>query len=165
MYYTRSAHRSGFTLIEMIIVIAVISVVSLVTAPLGIQFYNSQTITGMQGQLGDSLTRARSQAVTQKNDSAYGLCLNNVFWSTGTTTASYALYAGTTGTACSSHNTLADDQYQLLAGTYITFPTPMNEIGFAKHTGTPTATGTISIVWNGLTKTLTLDNLGTVVEN
>ncbi len=165
MQHRRSIHRSGFTIIEMIIVIAVISVVSLVTAPLGIQFYNSQTITGIQGQLGDSLTRARSQSATQKNDSAYGLCLNNVFGSNGTTTSSYTLYAGNDGAACSSHNTVADDQYQLLSGTYITFPTSTNEIGFAKHTGTPTATGTISIVWNGLTKTLTLDNLGTVVEN
>jgi prepilin-type N-terminal cleavage/methylation domain-containing protein len=154
-------NRSGFTIIEILIVIAVIATVSLVTAPLGLQFYNSQTLVGIQGQLGDTLTRARSQSVVQKNDSAYGVCLNN----SGSSTLSYTLYQGASGSACSTHNTINDENYLLLSGTAMTFPASATEINFAKHTGTPTATGTISIVWNGLTKTITVDSLGTIIEN
>ncbi|MEI6396900.1 MAG: prepilin-type N-terminal cleavage/methylation domain-containing protein [Candidatus Taylorbacteria bacterium] len=153
----------GFTIIEMIIVLAVISVVSMVTAPLGLQFFNGQTIAGMQGQLGDTFTRARSQSIAQKDDSSYGVCLNT----TASSTTSYVLYTGGVGSACSSHNTATDELYAVQAGTLITFPgsTTIPEINFAKHTGTPTATGTISVVWNGFTKTLTIDSLGTIVEN
>ena len=153
----------GFTIIEMIIVLAVISVVSLVTAPLGLQFFNSQTIDGMQSQLGDTLTRTRSQSVAQKNDSQYGVCLNT----SGSSTVSYVLYTGAAGSPCSSHNATTDEKYALQSGTVVTFPgsstTP--EINFAKHTGLPSATGTISVVWNKLTRTLTIDSLGTIVEN
>ena len=153
----------AFTIIEIIIVLAVISVVSLVTAPLGVQFFNSQTITGYQAQLGDALTRARSQSIVQKDDSQYGVCLI----STGgaSTTASYTLYQGAAGTECSAHNGAADELYPVLGDMTITFPASSTEINFAKHTGTPTATGTISMTWNNYTKTLTIDNFGSIVEN
>ncbi len=150
--------ENGFTVLEIIIVVAVISLISFVSAPLGIQFYNSQTIVGIQGQLNDSLTRARSQAIVQKDDSSYGICLINV----PATTTSYILYKGTT---CATRTVSADENYPLIAGVNISFPNIVTDINFAKHTGTPSATGTISIVWNDLTKTLSLDNLGTIVQN
>lgn len=156
----------GFTILEMIIVVAIIAVVSLVTAPLGIQFYNTQLVNSLEGQLGDTLTRARSQSVVQKGDSQYGVCLN----SSSGYTPSFVLYQGATGTPCASHNTSYDENYPILSSALLTFPsstppTGIPEINFSKHTGTPSATGTITIVWNGITKTMTVDNLGTVVEN
>ena len=157
---------AGFTLIEMLIVIVIISVVSLVTAPLGIQFYNDQTIIGMQGGLGDTFTRARSQSVVQKNDNNYGVCILN----SGSSTIQYVLYTGVAGIPCSGHNAPTDEVYPLLTNTLITLPlvapytSSTTEINFAKHTGTPTATGTITIAWNGFVKTLTIDSLGSIVE-
>ena len=153
--------RRGFTILEVIIVLAVIMVVSLVTAPLGLQFYNGQTIVGIQGQIGDTLTRARSQSVVQKGDDQYGICLNT----NGIYTQTFVLYKGAAGAACSSHNTSYDESYQVLGNTIIYLPASSTEISFAKHTGKPTATGTVSIIWNGLMRTLTVDSFGTVVEN
>jgi|GEM_PF-878054 len=151
---------AGFTLIEVVIVLAVITVVSLITAPLGIQFYDGQTITGAQGRLGDALTRARSQSVVQENDIQYGVCLIG----SGNSTSTYVLYAGAAGSACVTHNNPTDELSTVNDGTVITFPGSATEINFAKHTGIPSATGTISIVWNGYTRTLTVDSLGTIVE-
>ena len=153
--------KNGFTILEIIIVIAMISLVATVTAPLGIQFYNSQTLNSVESQIGDSLTRARSQSMVQKNDSQFGMCLNTA----GGFTTSFVLYQGIAGSACSTHTTINDEQYPILGNTTVTFPGGVTEINFAKHTGLPSATGTISVAWNGLTKTLTIDSLGTVVEN
>ena len=153
--------QKGFTILEMIMVVAIIALISIVSAPLGLQFSNGQTINGIQGQIGDSLTRARSQAVAQKNDSQFGVCVNI----TSGFTTSFVLYQGASGPACSTHNTPYDETYQVLSNTTITFPGSAAEINFAKHTGTPSVTGTTTISWNGLTRTVTVDSLGSVVEN
>jgi prepilin-type N-terminal cleavage/methylation domain-containing protein len=153
----------GFTMVEILLVIAMVSLISFVTAPLGIQFYNSQNIDGMQGQLGDILTKARSQAIVQKGDLQYGIYLQHGFTPEGvSTTPSFTLYAGP---SYALRDTTRDESYLNLADTLITLPTSTTmEINFAKHTGTPSATGTISIYWNGLERNILLDDMGTVLE-
>lgn len=164
MCYNLPIMIRAFTIIEIVIVVAVISVVSLVSAPLGIQFFYSQTLVGAQSQLGDALTRARSQSIVQKNDAQYGVCLIPTGDESGSI-ASYTLYQGAAGTDCASHTAGVDEPYPALDGMIITFPGSATEINFAKHSGLPSATGTISLTWNGLTKTLTIDSQGTIVEN
>jgi prepilin-type N-terminal cleavage/methylation domain-containing protein len=149
--------RGGFTILELIIVVAVIALISFVSAPLGLQFYNSQMIDGVQSQLGDSLTRARSRSIVQEGDSQYGVCLVNV----PATTTSYILYQGT---SCPGTLGGFDEVYPLINGVAVTFPASVTDINFAKHTGTPSATGTISINWNSLTRTITVDDFGTITE-
>ena len=153
--------KGGFTLLELVLVVAVISALALITAPIGLRFYNSQTVAAIQARLGDALDRARSQSMVQKDDSQYGVCIIN----TGEFTSSYVLYTGAPGSDCATHTNPSDEAYQVFGNALITFPASITEIGFAKHTGIPTATGTISVLWNNITKTLTVDSFGNVVAN
>ncbi len=146
--------RAGFTLIEIIIVVAIIALASVATAPLGINFYQSQNITGIQSGLVEVLGRARSQSATQLNDSQYSLYMAT------STSLSYTLFKGSDW---ATHVTTLDEPYQVPSGTTITFPGASTYIRFAKHTGLPTvATGTIRISRDGLVRTITLDDFGNV---
>ena len=156
MIFSRQYSR-GFTLLELIIVLAVVALLSFTTAPLGLQFYYSQNINGIRSTLGDTLARARSMSLVQQNDTSYGVALINV----PATTTAYVLYQGPTyATRVAS----ADLVTYLVSGVSLTFPGTVTEINFGKHTGTPTATGTISVSWNGLTRNLSIDNFGYLVE-
>ena len=137
----------------MIIVVAVISVVGILSAPAGIQFYRTQTINGIQTQLADTLQRARSQSVAQKNDSQFGIYLSS------SVASQYVLYQGA---SYATRDATLDEPYQILPSTTIVFPGSNTEIDFTKHTGMPSATGTITITRDSLTRTIVIDTYGNV---
>jgi prepilin-type N-terminal cleavage/methylation domain-containing protein len=153
--------KNGFTIIEVVIVLAVIAVVSIVSLPMGIQFFNGQNIESIQSQFADTLNRARSQSMSQKGDAQYGVCIIN----SAPYTSSYVLFMGTYS-ACSTLALAGENEvYPLLDGIQIEYPDPLiDNISFAKHTGLPSATGTIAISWNGIQRTISIDSFGTIVE-
>ena len=152
--------KNGFTIIEIVIVLAVIAMVSIVSLPMGIQFFNGQNIESVQSQLADTLNRARSQSMAQKGDAQYGVCIIN----STPYTSSYVLFKGTY-TACSSMSANGENEvYPLLDGILIEFPLAVDNISFAKHTGVPSWNGSSTIYWNGLQRTISVDTFGTIVE-
>jgi prepilin-type N-terminal cleavage/methylation domain-containing protein len=71
--YHRRA-RGGFTLLELIVVIAIIMIVSAATIPLGLNFVRMYKVSGAAQNIAAEIQRARSQAV--KRNSARGILLN-----------------------------------------------------------------------------------------
>ena len=57
-----------------------------------------------------------------------------------------------------------NEVYPLLDGILIEFPLTVDNISFAKHTGTPSWTGSSTIYWNGIQRSISVDSFGTIVE-
>lgn len=149
--------KHGFTLLELIMVVAIVAVIAFVTTPLTIQFYQTQTLNGVQNQLLEVLGRARNKSVAQLNDSAFGVYL------AASTSLTYTLFQGST---YATRTSLLDEFYDVPPSTTIVFPGNATTILFTKHTGIPvnesggSATGTIVITRGGTTKTITVDEFG-----
>lgn len=68
-----SVHMRGFSLIELVLVVALVGVVSVFTYPMSLSLYNSQVFSDAHNVLVDSLHIAHSYALTQKNDTSHGV--------------------------------------------------------------------------------------------
>ena len=61
-----SRSQSGFTLIEVLVVIIIIGVLSAIAAPGWLAFINNRRISTMRGQVADSLRKAQTDAKTTR---------------------------------------------------------------------------------------------------
>ncbi len=68
-----SVYMKGFSLIEFMLVVALVGVVSVITFPMSLSLYNSQIFSDAHNGLIDSLRVAHSYALTQKNDTSHGV--------------------------------------------------------------------------------------------
>ncbi len=67
------AKNKGFTLAELLITIALMAIFTVITVPYGIKFYRSRTIEEESRALVNVLERAKSHAVSGKEDSSWGI--------------------------------------------------------------------------------------------
>ncbi len=77
--------KKAFTLIEVIIVIALITLVSVIVIPIGIEFYENEAIERELGLLKKNLELTRDQSIGGKLDSA---------WSVKLETEQYTIFKG-----------------------------------------------------------------------
>ena len=121
---------NGFTFIEIAIVVALTSLLLIVIIPLALQFFKTQNVTDTTTTLLSSLRDAHSMAVSQKNNSSFGVKFLS---------SSYVVFQGSSYTS----RTQSED-------TVIPVPTNttisgMSEIVFTKRTGIPNITGVILV--------------------
>jgi prepilin-type N-terminal cleavage/methylation domain-containing protein len=67
--------RKGFTLIELIVVTAIVLVIVGAVVPVGISFYRSQVVDETAHDVLAVLRRAQMLATLQKNDSPFGVAI------------------------------------------------------------------------------------------
>lgn len=137
----------GFTLVELLIVIAVASLVSLLTLPVGIKFFQSQTLDETSSDILNTLRRAYSQAVFQKNDNAFGVKFLS---------GSYVLFQGSSYAA----RTISEDESFTLPGGVTT--SGIDEIVFAKLTGIPNTTGALTVTLGSDSQALDINSHGKI---
>jgi len=65
--------RGGFTVIELLIVISLITLFSFLTAPFSIEFYREQTLDEEAQFLANNLKNTQSHAMAGKDDIAWGV--------------------------------------------------------------------------------------------
>ncbi len=63
----------GFTLLELMIVIALMVIFAVLTLPYGMNFYRSRTVEEESRTISNVLARAQSHAITGKEDSNWGV--------------------------------------------------------------------------------------------
>ncbi len=132
--------HKGFTLLEMMVALGIIILLAAVTVPFYNQISFSRTTESARGELTSVLRLAASQASASQNDSAFGVyILSN----------HYILFRGN---SYASRIAVEDRSFDLPAGITLS---GLNEVVFAKQTGLPNVTGTISLI-NQLGQTMTV---------
>ncbi len=143
-------------MLELLLAVAALGIIAAVAVP----FSNSTTVRGdlasSSRTLETSLRRAYTYARAGDNNSDWGVYAT----STGAVVFSGASYTG--------RDTGMDESGDFglpvtLGGTLATLGAA--EVVFAEGSGTPSATGTITLTASGDTKTLTLNAEGAVIAN
>ncbi len=145
---------TGFTLIETLLVVAIIVVIFAFSAPYGLNFYQNQLVSETQINIIDALERSRHSAVLQKNDSKFGVAFNQIEGSN-----SYVVFQGN---SYAQRVGAEDDIYPVLSEIVFS---GLGEVVFSKLTGLPSATGTITITYGDVSKSVTINDSGLVSKN
>lgn len=143
--------NKGFSLIEMIVVMGMMLVVFYFSVPYGINFYRSQMLEAARGNIINALEQARHNAILQKNDSNFGVTLSQV-------ANSYVVFQGT------AYGTRAVDQDEIFPLSADIAYTGLTDVIFYKLTGLPSATGTISLTYGTVSKTILIGDSGGISE-
>lgn len=138
----------GFSLIELLIVIAIGTVLLALTLPVGFSFYRSVISDDVAEEIATTLRKASEEARMGKNDIVHG-----VYFGSSTVThfqgVSYALRVAP-----------ADEVTGLQPAVTLTgFPA---EVTFAKVTGMPSATGTLVVSLYGYTHQVKINSRGVI---
>lgn len=130
-----SIAQRGVTILEVLISIAIISTLASLSFVVFTQFIQTQSVDKEAGAVISSIAYARSQSMSGRNDSAYGIH----FASTTMT-----IFMGTSYNASSVNNVVRT----LSSGVVVSrlaLGTGVTDVVFGKLTGTPSATGTLTI--------------------
>lgn len=128
--FPNSKRKRGFTLVELLLVIALMLIVGVFMFPLGISFYRSQMTNEAIEGIQSALRRAQTFAITGKHDSSFGVKFSE---------SSYVLFEGE---SYASRITSEDELYTI--GAHIEDGT-LDEIVFEPFSGLPSATGVIEV--------------------
>lgn len=144
-------YKKGFTLIEVLLVIALGTVLTALALPVGFRFYQFQIADEAATGVLSALRNAESNARLGKEGSAFGIKF---------LPASYVVFQGDTYAA---RLTARDEIFSLPPDTDI--GSASDEIVFARVTGAPSATGTITLSLYGRTHVIDLNDAGVVTQN
>lgn len=138
---------TGFTILEILIVLGIVSILISLSASPGLDFYRSQQIESKSREIVQNLRRSQMKAMSSESDSSFGIYF---------TTNSYTLFKG--------------DNYALRqSGFDEVFEIPsiitlsgLSEIVFSKLEGEPNVTGDIILTSNSQTRTININELGRI---
>lgn len=136
-------------MVEVLIVVAIAAIVFLFSAPYSLNFYRTQLVEETRNNIVDALERARHNAALQKNDSQFGVYIND-------TTDQFVVFQGA---SYATKVDLYDEVYDLLPDIVVTGET---EIVFSKLTGNPDQTGTTTITMGNISRGILTEESGTI---
>lgn len=153
MFFIKQQKNSGFTLMELIIVIALVGILAILAIP----FYQSLQLKADLNQVGEKLAsdlrRQQTYAASGKGASAWGARFN---------TDSYTLFKGASFVL---RDPTADEVVNLPKSVYLSFP--MTELFFSNPTGGTLSPGqlTLTNLVNNQTLTINIFSQGLVQLN
>src|SRR3989338_10732200 len=124
--------KSGFTLLEVMIVVAILAIIMGATMSSGFGFYTNQSLIGERDGLTSLLRHARGRAMNNTNQSSHGVYIS-------TSTNQYILFQGA---SYASRSQDYDLPFPKSPGATFTVP---SEILFTAVTGVSSASGTITL--------------------
>ncbi len=139
---------AGFTLIEVLLSVAVIAVLAGISAPVFTRLATKNDLDTAFVSLAQ--TWRRGQELSMAND-------GDIVWGVKVAAGSITLFKGT---SFASRDTNYDEVFSM--PLTISVSGAVTEITFNKLTGTPSATGTVSLTSFDDTTTLTINSKGTV---
>lgn len=139
--------RAGFTLTEVLITIALLGVLVAITLPVGISFYQRETLEDTALNVGSTLRRARLQAIAEKRDAAFGVKILST---------SFVLFEGG---SWAGRTVTEDESFNFPTGVSAA---GLDEVVFVKLSGEPNMTGTITLSLGGAGRTITVNPRGVI---
>lgn len=146
---SRPAVERGFTLLELLLTIAIGVAIFSLTVPTMIRFYRSQIVDDTAKNMVDSLRRAHQYSIAQVDGQSYGVKLLPL-------SNSYVLFQGS---SYALRNTVEDE-----VETYpsiVTIDATSTEVVFSRLHGTSTVSGTWTLS-GGLTRSIIISPQGTI---
>ena len=142
--------EKGFTLIEVLLIIAIIIALALLTLPIGINFYKTQQLDTVTNGIIQALRRAQLKAMSQTNDN-FGIYLGSG------QTGQYSLFKG------DSYEDRTDEEVFDIINS-ISF-SGVSEVVFSKLQGLPTLTGSgddIILTADSETRIININEIGRI---
>ncbi len=147
--------QKGFTLIEMLVVIAVIGIIALVVMPSFSTMRQRAVLKSATSDVLSALDKARSQTLASVNSSEYGVHFQS---------DKVVIFKGTVYSAVDANN-----ENILIASpatiSTITLSGGGSDVYFNRLTGAPNKTGTVVVSVSSVTKTVTINATGAASMN
>lgn len=138
----------GFTLIELILVIAILSFISLFSAPFYSRFLLQNAVDNTVDELSGSLRKAQTYSMAGKQGSS---------WSVNFSANTITLYKGT---VFAVRDTALDEKFSINPNVNVS---GMSDISFSRITGLPTpGSAAITVSSHGNSKTVIMNSQGVV---
>lgn len=141
--------QSGFTLIEVIISIGILSIIVVLGLFISMDFFRSYAFRYEQDLVVSALQKARSRAMANVNQSVHGFC-----WDTN----DYVIFEGSNSTCPAS-----GDKIPRSKEISISSDIANNIIIFDQLKGSSGTTGSITVSGQGKTATITINSLGAII--
>jgi prepilin-type N-terminal cleavage/methylation domain-containing protein len=145
MQYIKS--KNGFTLIELSLVIALFIVVLSLAVPYGLRFFRIERLDGISRDILSNLRLSQSQAISQKQDSDFGIYIGN---------RSFVTFIGS---SYATREVLYDQIFNFSDQVIIS---GLSEIVFYRLTGLPSNSGEIRLEGEDRTNIITINQQGII---
>jgi len=136
--------RCGFSLIELILVVAIVLTLGVLSSVFYSRFLNQNSVANVSDQFASQLRKAQTYAMAGKQNSSWG-----VKYTAGTIT----LFASSSGAF--------DETFSVNGNIGVS---GFSQVIFAKTTGIPDLTPTITISGGGNTKIVSVNSQGAVLR-
>lgn len=138
-------NKKALTLIELLIVVVILGTLTALTAPLTSRMLVRNSVAQTKEQVKNQLKKAQMYAMSGKAGGAWGVAVS------GTNLVLFQ------GNSYASRNTAFDEKLGIETNTVIT---GLSEVVFARATGVPSATPTITITSANETDTFSINSQG-----
>lgn len=138
---------TGFTLVEILLVMGMLTFLATIIVPTTLDFYKSQQLDTHTRQIIQALRIAQLSAMSVEEDSSFGVYLTN---------DNYTLFRGSSYV---TRETQYDEVFDL---PQIVNISGLSEAVFSKLDGLPSATGQIILTNNIKTNTIDINEMGRV---
>jgi prepilin-type N-terminal cleavage/methylation domain-containing protein len=140
-------NEKGFTLIELILVIGIITIVGFAAVPFYSRFFTQNAVANTTDQFAAELRKAQLYSMVGKQNGAWGV---------NYTTNLITLFQGNSFAA---RNTAFDEKFSVNSNITIS---GFTFVTFTHATGTPSATQSITILGNNDSRIITVNAQGVV---
>lgn len=147
-FSNRATNKPAFTLTEIILVIALVTIVSSIGVAVGIQAFSAQQLSANRDLLVSSLYQAQASARASVNNTNWGVHI----------TSANELYIFS-GNDFASRDTTEDISFNLSNNVEITGTT---EIVFTRVSGLPDSIASFVLTDSGTSLTINVNDLGTI---
>jgi len=137
----------GFTLLEILLVIGIISILLILIIPVSLDFYRNQELETQTQFLIQTLRRAQLKAMSVEFDSSYGVYISN---------QNYILFKG------NSYLTRDARYDEVFNVPGIISMSGISEVVFSKLEGKPSTTGNIILSINSGAETISINGIGRI---
>lgn len=140
-------YREGFTLVELLVILALIGLTGLVSVPFYTRFFTQNAVSNTYDQLLSQLRRSQTYAIAGKQNGPWGV------HNGGTQLVLFQ------GSSYAGRNTGFDEKFSVNSNITVS---GFTDIIFAQVTGLPNSSATITIQGINITRTITITAQGII---